>query len=248
MLILGLDFEATDKIPETARITEIGAILWDTETKSEVQVLSTLVWAPDYPPQSQEVVQVTGITDQMLKAQGELPIEAFSKLSALLNQASYVVAHNKEYDQTLWEKEIDQRSRIPWFCTMTGLPVPEKFRCRKLSHMALDHGIPVDPAKLHRALDDVGLMLQLLACYDFERVIAYAKEPSVILQANTTVPWRDGGKSNQIAKDRGYRWQDLNGEKYLQKWVKSVKESQVKAEISGAQEAGLLVSLYQERN
>lgn len=255
MLVLGLDFEATGKDPLTSRITEIGAILFDTQSRCFLKIYNQLVFDPDtYPPQTEEVVQITGITDEMLKGHGVDPVAALIPLTELLCESKYVVAHNgKFYDKPLFESECKRlgigisQIALPWIDTQTDVPYPKGMTSRKLDHLVSDHEIPWSRRLSHRAIFDVAKMLLVLAHYNFEEISALSQEKTVTLQALTTVPWRDRGVSNSCAKGLGFRWQEAGGKVYKNAWVKAVKESQVDLEILAAKKLGISVCLVPER-
>lgn len=240
MKLLGIDFESTGKDPQIARITEIGALLKYLPPKEKsTRYYSKLLFDVSYPPQSQEVIEVTGITDEMLKSEGVTPPVGLLELFYSIGDADYIFAHNKEFDKTLLYKECARWGLTPperpWICTMTEVPYPDRLRCRKLSHLAIDHGIAVDPAKLHRAVGDVELMLRIVDCYPFPDLLRFASESTLILEAKVVPPWTDSGKSTQKAKERGFRWQETGGKVYAKRWVKSIKKSRLENEIQGAE-------------
>lgn len=249
MLALGLDFEATGVNPEIDRVTEIGAVLYDTRSQTFLRVYNQLVYDPaTYPEQSEEVVRVTGITTDMLKRFGIEPKRAFGPLLEMLKEASYVVAHNgKAYDKPLLETEckrlgVDLTSvSLPWIDTQIDIPYPKNMSSRKLDHLVSDHDIPWSRRLSHRAIFDVAKMLIVLSQYDFKAISTLAAEEDVTLQAMTTVPWRDGGASNNKAKALGFRWQDKDSKVYKSAWVKAVKKSQVQSEIEAAGLLGVVV-------
>lgn len=238
MKVLGLDFETQTADAKTTNVTEIGASLWE-YTYSQVhwqklKEFSILCWEPDYPPQTYSIVELTGITDAMLREIGIPRKEAFEKLLPLVHEADLIVCHKTSFDWTILKAT----------CKLFGLPVPEKellctltnfdwapkFTCKKLSHLAYEHSILVDPATLHRAVNDVDLMLRLLAKYDFEKVLAYAREPWIYLKAEIAKPWTDGGVQSGIAKSLGFSFERVKGvEEYEwpKKWVTRVKASRL---------------------
>ena len=65
MILLGLDFETTGLNFDTDRITEIGAVLWDTKEGKPIALHNHLVKHDDAPPITEEVEQLTGITQAM---------------------------------------------------------------------------------------------------------------------------------------------------------------------------------------
>lgn len=237
--ILGVDFETQSIDPKTTNITEIGAVLKELTLgtnncvvkERELARLSTLVWDPNYPPQSAEVVEVTGITDEMLKADSQPPKEALLELHKLMLRADVIFAHNTAFDKTVYNSQVLMQNLPPlsekeWVCTYTEIPYPAKYRCKQLSHLALDHGLKMDHRQMHRATDDVELMLELLLQYDFTSVMEYAREPWKVLKAD--VSFHDKDK----AKALGYSWEQLRGvdEIFPKTWVKRVKLRQVEQE------------------
>ena len=110
MKLLGLDFESTWTEPvdvSKARITEIGAILYDWNTQTPLEILSQLVWDSSYPESPPELVELTGITDEMLRDRGAEPLSALSQLVCLAEEADFIVAHNGSiFDNPLLKHEF----------------------------------------------------------------------------------------------------------------------------------------------
>lgn len=240
MLVLGLDFETQDADSKTTRVTEVGAALWKFRGKfgkEKIDGFSAFCWEPDYPPQSELIIELTGITDQMLISQGKSRREVFeSKLLPLVHRADVIMAHKISFDRTVMKQTCKATGlEFPekeWLCTLTNFNWPKKFTCHKLSHLAYEHSIMVDPATLHRAENDVDLMMQLIGKYDFENVLAYARKPWVYLKADVLGPWKDGGVQNGIAKSLGFTWEQVKGvdeHRWDKTWVTRVKADCVDA-------------------
>lgn len=229
MKVLGIDFESTwtDPVnPKEARITEIGVCLMDWETQTPLEVFSTLVYDDSYPKSPPELVELTGITDEMLISRGVPPEVAFRDLINLINECDYVVAHNgNEFDKPLCLSEFMRYGfrlpEKPWIDTKTDIKYPKHIKTRKLTHLAADHGFANPFA--HRALFDVLTMLKILSFYPIEGVIELSKEPLVHCIAR--VSFQDKDK----AKSRGYYW---DGDKRA--WFKPLKESEFSKEENEA--------------
>ena len=245
MLVAGIDLEATGKDPQKASITEIGAVLWESDGWIKMGEYSTLVYAPEYPAQSQEVIRVTGITDEDLKTKGVLPQRALKQFLTFIQDAQYCLAHNVSYDKVLLECELEKYKIVGaplasnWICTLVDVPYPEWYVCKKLSHLALDHGIMVDPQKLHRAIGDVTLMGELLNIgeYSIERILEYKRMPWVYIQAIILPPWKDNGEGVAKAKAIGYGWErarQTDGPTFAKQWVKRVKKNKLEEEMRAA--------------
>lgn len=232
MLLLGLDFETTGLDTGKDRITEVGAVLWDTDTKAPIALLSELMYDASYMSLSKEITDLTGITDGMLQRFGSPPELVWKRLLGLMVLSKYVVAHNgTKFDRLLFDAECKRQGislelggAVPgWLDSSVDIPYPDKIKTRKLVHLAAEHGF-VNPFA-HRAVFDVLTMLTVLSRYDIDEIVQLSKEPSVELAAMTEKPWLDSGRSTDLAKARGYRWDGVK-----KQWLKIVKQSQVEKE------------------
>jgi hypothetical protein len=236
--ILGVDLE-TQGLEKETKITEIGASLWDYTDKkwTKISGFSKLCYEPEYGPQPELIVDLTGITDEMLKKDGRPRLEIINEfLIPLVTQADVIIAHNKKFEMDVLGatfKELGVKIDGPkkeWICTMSEVDYPAKYKCHKLSHMAYDHSILVPPEKLHRAEQDVDLMFMLVQKYDFDEVLAYARQPSVVLRALCAAPFNDGGIESGIAKSLGFSWEKPRGSydlNFPKMWVACVKRPKV---------------------
>lgn len=248
MKILGCDFESQDDDARTTNVTEVGASL--VEDGRYLHQISALCYLPEYPPQTEFIVELTGITDEMLKTTGMIPKLVFEKLLfPLVEEAEYVFAHNKSFDETVYNATSERYGltppKRPWICTVTEIDYPRKYTCKKLSHLAFDHGLVFDPSLLHRSLDDVKLMLQLLALYKLEDIIAYANEPWIYIQALFPPPFGTSAAAGLVGKAKaqklGYGWEKAKGDEkvFAKQWMKRVKKRHVADEQAKAQKLSL---------
>lgn len=236
MLVLGLDFETTftDPVdPNKCRIIEAGAVLWDTNTRMPLRLLNQVTpWR--FGPFDPRVTELTGLTDETLEAHGR-PLEVIlGNLVGLMQLAEHIVAHNGNmFDKPLFFAEMrranlevptDIQSKL-WLDTSVDVPYPAKIETRKLDFLAPSHGF-LNPFA-HRAIFDVLSMLKVLSHYDIHDVVRRATAPKAKLRAITQPPWTDGGVSNKIAKERGFRY-----EADTKTWVKTVLADEVQAEIN----------------
>lgn len=247
MIVCGIDFETTGLDFTNDRITEIGAVLFDTSKNWEpIATLNDFVYEPDYPKLTEENVKLTGITEEMLKTQGISFGEMLGKLCTFAHTAKYFIAHNKHFDRRILIAELDRHLSggkgpefiaeslaKPWLCSAEDLKPNRQMKCWKLSHLALDYGVAVDPSKLHRAVADVLLMGEMLAAskVPLADMIKFMQTPSVVVRIDTPGPWEDGGKGVEKAKELGFKWEKIktpDGEKVFPKqWVKLVKEDEI---------------------
>ena len=109
MKILGLDFETTGLDTATTRVIEIGAVLWDTDRKMPLELLSCLILHPatDGVVISKEISELTGIRIEDVRDHGVPPLQAFQALNEVMPRAEYVVAHNGTFfDKPIYVEEV----------------------------------------------------------------------------------------------------------------------------------------------
>lgn len=252
-LMCAIDTETQGFDLQRDHITEIGAVVFNPITFEVVHSMNTLVYEPHYRPQTEEIVGITGITDNMLKAGGISFVQALLMLDKMIASSggiSHFVAHNAEFDRRVLHAELTKASDkipdevrakykdIPWVCTLRDVKHPDKFKSKKLAHLALDYGVPVDPRELHRAVADVQLMLQMLkaAKADFAHIVGRAAVADVIIRAIIPSPFGakgDGGKGKDAAKANGFGWQKApgtDGPTIELSWLKKVKEDEIEKE------------------
>lgn len=251
MLVCGIDFEATGLDTTKERIIEVGAVLFNAADEwAPIAEMSTLVWEPGIvnPPDAE---RVNGISNAELQAKG-VPLQvALNDLDTLARKAKYFIAHNKGYDEQIFKAELyrlrDNGAKdfgfewlsLPWLCSIEDVVHPAHISCRKLSHMAVDYGIVVDPATLHRAVGDIRLMGACLHAgkHSLDAIVKMAETPWVTVQAVVPKPWTDDGKGKDAAKALGYGWEKAprtNGPTYSQSWVKRIKADKVEDERTNA--------------
>jgi DNA polymerase III subunit epsilon len=221
--ILGIDFETTGLDLVSDRVTEVGLVLWDIETRSPVQIAGFLVKTPKEI--TEEITKLTGITRALLDAFGTEESLALKAVERAVQKTDYVMAHNGgEFDKPLLENWAARESlSLPaktWIDSKTDLPAEAYQKSAGLKYMACDHGFLYDG---HRAVNDVLAMLKILSCYDVNTVIERAKQPTIKVQALVTFD------TNKLAKERGYHWKPET-----KQWIKPIKANELDKETAEA--------------
>lgn len=221
MKILGIDFETTGLDPQKDRITEVGLVLYDVDSRQPVRVSGFLVKTPT--PISAEITQFTGITNELLQAYGVEPKAALTAMLGFIAQADFICAHNgTDFDKLFLEAECARQTTgpkpLPWIDTRTDLPLAayQRGKSASLKYMACDHNF-LYPA--HRAVNDVLAMFEILSRYDINETIKRAQTPNVKVRA--VVSFDD----KHLAKERGYYWKPES-----KLWIKPLKADEVDAE------------------
>ena len=246
MNILVIDFETTGVDPKTCRPIEVGAAIVSNDFKTVHETYSSFIYSHTHPKITSEVEELTGISNDLLVKEGRDPLAVFGDIFDLVEKydVKYMLAYNREFDENVYKEEIRRigihenhphlakPAILPWLCAMRDVRSHTKYKCWKLSHLALDYGVLVDPSVLHRALGDVRLTIALLdkAGADAETLYRYQKMPRFVLEALTTPPWKDGGVSTAKAKEKGYSWEVPRGHQQMRlpkRWVKVVLEDEI---------------------
>lgn len=249
MKILALDFETQDDDAANTRITEAGAYGLHADKQedgswkfTEIGTYSQLCYESDYPPQSEFIAELTGITDAMMQKDGITRAAMLETLLPLVNAADIIFAHKKAFDQVVFESTCRklgiEAPKKEWICSLTEFVWPKAYTCKKLGHLAFEHGmfdsrleevegqkVYIPPMEnrhaLHRAGDDARLLMQLITrFYSLDKVLAYAREPWIYLKGECLPPWTDGGVQKSIAYKLGFAYEKC---KYTEKpqWPKS---------------------------
>jgi DNA polymerase-3 subunit epsilon len=247
--VLGIDTETTGLDKKKDFITELGAVLFDVNLETGEWVpektVCNLIKDANYPELTAEVIKVNGITQMDLDTCG-IPFDlAFESIHPLLEEADMIVAHNKGFDKGILTSQVERYmlglavlESKQWICSAEDLASNREFKCWKLSHLALDRGVPVDPRTLHRATDDILLMGKMLSSAKANPVemLKYANTPDIVLQAHIPAPWTDNGVGKAQAQALGYSWEKPKGSdrQFPKFWVKKIKESELEIEKSKA--------------
>lgn len=237
MRVLGLDFEATGLDTSADAITEIGAVLWDTDTHKPLLMHQGICY-DEYvesritPESTEMMARVCGITPEFLKEFGRPTPVQLGHLSDIVVGAGvqYIVAHNGEnYDKPLMLSTLkrigmgeDPLASVPWLDTRQDIPFPTEPDSRKLKHLALDCGF-INPFP-HRAVTDVLTMLKVLSHYDIDKVVEYSKIPFIVVRAMT------GYEERHLAKEQRYSWEKIGDKQYPRCWVKRIRANQLEEE------------------
>ena len=236
MIVAGFDTETTGLDVVNDQIIEVGVVLWDTERKKPMRTYSAMV-AYIEKPLDPKITELTGITTEDLAQWGSSPQKVLQQCLLMFAQAKVVVAHNGNlFDRPMFEHncarhELPEISKdILWVDTSCDIEFPAHISTRKLTHLAAEHGF-VNPFQ-HRALFDVLTMLKVADLYPWDKTLEWAKTPNLVVQGVSTYHQRE------VVKRQGYRWE---GES--KRWLKTIKEFQLKDVTDQADAAGFSVAI-----
>lgn len=235
MRVLGWDLESTGLDITKDRIIEIGAVLYDTDEKIPLSLVSELIHPGPDVEFNPEYVSPTGLKGQHIAEFGGDLALALQQIEVLVNrhQPDAMVGHNIiGYDLPLLKHELERLApfscpnflALPVIDTRHDLPFKKEPSSRRLTHLSADHGF-INSFE-HRAVFDVMACLKLLSHYDFAEVFAMSKIPFVTMRAKVSYDDR------QKAKDCRFSWEEAGGKKYPKWWVKQVRSNAVEREVA----------------
>jgi len=223
MLILGVDVESTGLDVENDRIIEIGWAIWDTERKKPLKMVSELIREDHRIPLTQEIKDITGILPEDIDKFGTTAYRTLTEFVADRTIVGAIVAHNgHNFDYKLIQNEglrhkiVASDYNAVLVDTMYDLPPKAYGKSSSLTYMAADHGF-INPFP-HRALTDVLTMLKLVSLYPFQEILDRAKSPRMVVRGCVNFDNKD------LAKEQGFRWQEVGDMKFDKCWVKIVKQ------------------------
>lgn len=204
---LCLDTETTGLDHMADRIIELGIVAfeYDPHTAEIIRITGRYNGFEDPgEPLPREIVEITGITDQMLKGQ-QFDDPA---ITLLAEQASLVIAHNAGFDRPFVEQRFALFRQVPWACTVSQIDwQAERLPARSLEYLLFKFGWCINA---HRALDDAEGVLGLLL-----EQLPVSKQPifKALLEASAVSASRIYAinapfDKKELLKQRGYRWSD----------------------------------------
>lgn len=218
MIVVGLDLEATGLDKVNDRSIEVGLTLWSTNMGRSLETRNFLIQS-DGVPITEEITEITGVTQPAADRFGYDPSEAFDIISEFVERGEALVAFNGPgYDIPMmkaWAKRLgktfpDKLVIDPYNDTpKTSKAASPGMRPQELITMCAKEGIHYNA---HEAGADVVAMLQLMSKRPFEFVLARAQSELIIIQS------KQHRSENKKAKKHKFRW---NPDKGI--WWKAVK-------------------------
>ena len=213
MFLAIVDTETTG-LDENASMLEIGLIIFDSETMSDIMSLSVLNPSLELEQES-SLWSSSRIRKEHLKASKKFncSFDLMNKIFQYIDQADYVIAHNADFDKRFI------KTKTNWLCTQTDFRWKYSNANPSLIRLANDYDVPITGS--HRALNDCQLILNVFKKHskeEFKELLTFALEPNYLVIAECNYENKDK------AANLGFKW-NIYAKK---KWAKILKKSEVK--------------------
>jgi DNA polymerase-3 subunit epsilon len=196
--LLILDTETTGLEPENHCCVEVGAILFDVQSRAVLAQQSFLL-----PAETNAAEPINRIPAAVTRLPQPWK-QALLWFQNLLDAADVLVAHNAAFDRQWFGRGELPAVTQPWLCSMDDMRWPADRQLRSwpsVRDLALAYGVPVWAA--HRALTDCIYLAEVFArCEDLEQQLLQGLEPRQLVRAKVSYDDR------QLARDAGFRWND----------------------------------------
>lgn len=171
--VVFFDTETTGLDADSNQIIELAALRVEADADgipSPVAQMDTFIRLPDGKKLPEKIVELTGITDEMLQEQGVTPEAAACQMAGLMSGSVLMVAHNAQFDAGFLRNLLRglKFERVDWLDSLT---VFKDRRCypHKLSNAISAYGLSDKVQNSHRAIDDVLALFEVLKAMDEER-------------------------------------------------------------------------------
>jgi len=231
---LVIDVEATGLDTVRDKIIELGLVAFEYDASSGMiyRILHSYGGFEDPgEPLKDLIIQITGITDDMVSGQHLDDDE----INVWLEKADLIIAHNAAFDRQMLERRLPLAAKANWACTLFGVDwQDEGIASLKLDYLAYRLGYFFDG---HRAVNDAQATLHLLSKALPEsgklamvNLLTHARETSRRLFAV-----RAAFEKKDDLRAHGYRWLpdfifSENGKQKKGVWSMAVAEQDIEAE------------------
>lgn len=172
--VVFFDTETTGTDADACQIIELAAIRIVPDRHGELIELGrmdTFIRLPEGEKLPEEIVKLTGITDELLLSEGVSEQEAADSIESLMRGSSVLMcAHNAQFDACFLRNLLRGRKfqTVHWLDSLTVYkdrrPYPHK-----LANAITAYGLDDKVQNTHRAIDDVLALFEVVKAMDEER-------------------------------------------------------------------------------
>ena len=164
--IIIFDCETNGLDYRTCQIIEFAAIKIDLvqdEKNQKEKEMDYFCFLPEGKILPKKIVELTGITDKILKEEGISQEQLAKEIVNLVDESTIFIAHNAQFD-ILFLLELLKGYQVPKFDCLDSLTVYKDRRAypHKLANAITEYGLEDKVVNSHRAIDDVLALLEVV--------------------------------------------------------------------------------------
>lgn len=163
----GLDFDSD-------QIIELAALRVERTATGGLRIagkMDTFIKLPEGETLPENIVSLTGITDERLQTEGVQPVKAAGQIAKLMqNGPTLMIAHNAQFDACFLRGLLrgQKVGRIDWLDSLTVYKDRRAYP-HKLANAIIAYDLTGKVQNSHRAIDDVLALFEVLKAMDDER-------------------------------------------------------------------------------
>ena len=163
----GLDFD-------NDQIIELAALRVERTATGSLRIagkMDTFIKLPEGETLPENIVSLTGITDERLQTEGVQPVKAAGQIAKLMqNGPTLMIAHNAQFDACFLRGLLrgQKVGRIDWLDSLTVYKDRRAYP-HKLANAITAYDLTGKVQNSHRAIDDVLALFEVLKAMDDER-------------------------------------------------------------------------------
>lgn len=214
MKILVIDCETTGLDWKVDNIIELGAVLYDWDTKKPIYLQSdNIIYDGEL---SDKIKSITGIDESMLQAPYAVPIKnSMFRLLKILKKADIIAGHNVQFDIDFILAacaELEMKFDIkPMIDTRYDLSFKSTQKSFKLNYLLADHQLYNPYA--HRAVFDCLSTISLMEKFDINETLLNSESEFITVEAQV------GFRAKDLAREMGFYWDGAQ-----KKWLLKIKK------------------------
>ena len=168
------DTETSGLDPEDNQIIELAALRVERTTAGALRIagkMDTFIKLPEGETLPENIVSLTGITDERLQTEGVQPAKAASQIAKLMqNGPTLMIAHNAQFDACFLRELLRgfKPGHLDWLDSLTVYKDRRAYP-HKLANAIIAYELEDKVQNSHRAIDDVLALFEVLKAMDEER-------------------------------------------------------------------------------
>lgn len=170
--VIVLDTETSGLSPENNQIIELSAV--KLKPGASPVYFDYFIKLPAGERLSPEIVNLTGITDEILEKEGISPKEACDKFASLFSEEKIlIVAYNAQFDMNFLFYFLAKHQKADLLKKINMLDALTVYKDRrpyphKLENAIMEYGLSGTVVNSHRAIDDTIATVEVLKCMEDE--------------------------------------------------------------------------------